>query len=326
MVKLIWVYLKGVAMGAADVIPGVSGGTIAFITGIYERLIQAIKSINFKNLKLLFTGKIRAFWKNIDGTFLLCLILGIATSFLTLAHLVTYLLDNHPILIWAFFFGLIMASTFFVGRTVKWDWRTIIAFILFTIIAFYITSPEHMPIQSNNSYWFIFLCGAIAICAMILPGISGSFILVLLSQYQILLTALKDFNIPVILTFIAGAFIGIVSFANILSWLFKHFKMITLASLTGFMFGSLNKIWPWKHTLNTYTDQKGIVRPLTEMNISPAKFEELTGNTSQLCLAILLLVIGFVLIFAIEFISIKLKKKVDNKEIETEEEEINSVE
>ena len=309
MKQLIWIYLKGVAMGAADVIPGVSGGTIAFITGIYERLIQAIKSINLKNLKLFFTGKFSLFWKNIDATFLLCLVVGIATSFLTLAHLMTYLLENQPILVWSFFFGLILASTFFVGKTVKWNWKTVISFLLFTVVAFFITSPENKPLTAGSAYWYIFLCGAIAICAMILPGISGSFILVLLGQYYFLLNAVKTLDIVIILIFIAGAVIGIVSFSNVLSWLFKHLKMITLAALTGFMFGSLNKIWPWKQTLQTHTDKDGITHALTEKNISPLKFEELTGNTSQLLYAILLIVIGFALIFIIEFISLRFKKK-----------------
>ncbi|MDR1182396.1 MAG: DUF368 domain-containing protein [Bacteroidales bacterium] len=326
MKQFIWVYLKGVAMGAADVIPGVSGGTIAFISGIYERLIQAIKSINWRNLKLLFTGNIRSFWKNLDGTFLLCLVLGIATSFFTLAHLMTWLLDNHPILVWSFFFGLILASTWFVGRTVDWHWKTVLTFILFTIAAFYITAPDNTPLQSESAYWFIFLCGAIAICAMILPGISGSFILVLLGQYYVLLTAVKNFDIPVMSVFIVGALIGIIGFSNVLSWLFKHFKMITLAALTGFMFGSLNKIWPWKQTLTTYITDEGIAKPLTEKNISPAQFEELTGNTSHLLYAVGLIVIGFLLMFAIEFISDRVKKKINGKAIAFNEGEIDAVE
>ncbi|MDR2009343.1 MAG: DUF368 domain-containing protein [Bacteroidales bacterium] len=301
-------FFKGIAMGAADVVPGVSGGTIAFIAGIYERLIQAIKSINLSNLKLFFTGRFKEFWKNIDGTFLVCLVAGIVTSLFSLAHVMTYLLDNHPILVWSFFFGLILASTFFVGRSVKWNWKTIIAFLIFTIIAFFVTSPGNSPLNADNSYWYIFLCGAIAICAMILPGISGSFILVLLGEYYFILEAVKTFDITIILIFAAGALIGIIGFSNVLSWLFKHFEMITLASLTGFMFGSLNKIWPWKETLTTFTNSEGIVKPLTEKNISPAQFETLTGGDNQLFMAILYMVIGFILIFAIEFISIKLKQ------------------
>ncbi|MDR2410954.1 MAG: DUF368 domain-containing protein [Bacteroidales bacterium] len=299
MKQLIWNYLKGVGMGAADVIPGVSGGTIAFITGIYERLIQAIKNVNWRNLKLLCTGKIKDFWKNVDGTFLLCLILGIVTSFVVFAHIITQLLDSYPILVMSFFFGLILASTFFVGKAVEWTWKTVLSFILAMIVAFCITSPENAPASFIDSYWFIFLCGAVAICAMILPGISGSFILLLLGQYYFMMNALKNFDILVLLIFTAGALVGIVSFSNVLSWLFKHFKMITLSALAGFMFGSLNKIWPWKQTLLTH-----------EQNISPARFEKLTGNTNYLLYAVLLIVFGFILIFVIEFISGKIKKNV----------------
>lgn len=310
MLQYIWVYIKGIAMGAADVVPGVSGGTIAFITGIYERLIQAIKNI-IPGLKLLFKGKFKQFWKSIDGNFLIVLILGIATSFLTLAHVVTYCMDFYPVLTWAFFFGLILASTLFVARDVKWGWKTVIAFIAFTVLAFFVTSPENAPFNSADSYWFIFICGAIAICAMILPGISGSFILLLLGKYYFMMDALKNFNIGVILVFVIGAFIGIVTFSNVLSWLFKHFKMITLAALTGFMFGSLNKIWPWKKILSTYENKDGMIKPLTERNVSPTEFEQITGADNQLLFVILMMLIGFLLVFAIEFISNRLKKNTE---------------
>jgi len=238
------------------------------------------------------------------------LVLGIGTGFLSLVHLITWLLENQPLLIWAFFFGLVLASTLFVGKTVKWNWKNVVAFLLFAVVSFFVTSPENTPIATGNSpYWFIFLCGAIAICVMILPAVSGAFILVLLGQYHYILNALKTFDFPIILTFLSGAVIGIVSFSNVLSWLLKHFKMITLASLTGFMFGSLNKIWPWKETLSTFTNSSGIEKALTEKNISPAKFEELTGNPNQLVYVILLILIGFALVFVIEFISLKFKKR-----------------
>jgi putative membrane protein len=304
------VYIKGIAMGAADVVPGVSGGTIAFITGIYERLIQAIKNINLKNIELFFKGKFKECWTNIDGMFLLCLLLGIVTSLFTLAHLMTYLLDNHPIQIWSFFFGLILASTLFIGRDVKWNWNTALAFVFFAIAAFFITDPSNTPINSDNAYWYLFLCGAIAICAMILPGISGSFILVLLGQYYFLLDAVKSFNIAVIFVFAAGALVGILSFANVLSWLFKHFKMITLAALTGFMLGSLNKIWPWKKEIFSFNEY-GEMIDKAQINISPMQFETITASNNHLWEAVLLMIIGFVLIFVVEYISIKLKKKIN---------------
>lgn len=300
----ILLFFKGVAMGASDVVPGVSGGTIAFITGIYERLLTAIKSANWTNLKLLFTGQIKQFWNNIDGNFLICLFAGIATSFLSLAKLITYLIENKPVEIWSFFFGLIIASTLFVGRGVKWNWKTILSFLIFALLSFVITSPENAPIHSGSetAYWYIFLCGAIAICAMILPGISGSFMLVLLGQYSFILQAIVDFNMLVIALFGCGAIIGIISFSHLLTWLFKNYEMITLSALTGFMIGSLNKIWPWKNTLETYIDQHGKQQPLIQENILPNVTD---GN---FVVAILLIVGGFALVMGIEYISKQHKK------------------
>lgn len=308
MKKRILLFLKGMAMGASDVVPGVSGGTIAFITGIYERLIHAIKSININNLKLFFTGKFKEFWKNIDGGFLLCVLAGIAVSFLSLAKLITYLIAEYPTFVWAFFFGLILASTIFVGRKVKWNWKSVLAFLIFATVSFMITSPENAPLAQNDSYWYIFVCGAIAICAMILPGISGSFILVLLGEYMFMLESLTNLDIVVIMIFAAGAIIGILSFSHVLDWLFKHFEAMTLASLTGFMFGSLNKIWPWKETLKTFVNRKGETEPLVQKNILPNQFD------SQLAYTILLIVLGLAIIFVIEYIA---KKIQTNRKEET---------
>ena len=304
MKKKLLVYLKGMAMGASDVVPGVSGGTIAFITGIYERLISAIKSINWSNLKLLFTGHFKYFWKNIDGTFLVCLILGIATSFLSLAKLITLLIASYPTFVWAFFFGLIVASTLFIGKKVQWDWKTMLAFLLFAVLSFFITSPGNAPLNQNSALWYIFICGAIAICAMILPGISGSFILLLLGQYFYMMDAISRLDIPVILVFMAGAVIGILSFANLLSWLFKHFEMVTLAALTGFMFGSLNKVWPWKNTLETYIDKHGTETPLIQQNILPAP-------DSSIVIPLLLVAAGFLLVFGLEKMAGRKKHPAD---------------
>ena len=182
--------LKGMGMGAADVVPGVSGGTIAFIVGIYEELIDSIKSINGTTLKQLFTGKIAAFWKGINANFLLSIVAGIGISIFSLAKIITYLLVYHPILVWSFFFGLVLASTWFVSKDIKqWNWKTILSFVVGAMIAFYITVAT--PAETPSNLLFIFLCGAIAICAMILPGISGSFILVLLGKYFYIMEAVK---------------------------------------------------------------------------------------------------------------------------------------
>ena len=263
--------LKGCAMGAADVVPGVSGGTIAFIAGIYEELVDSIKSINLHALKLLFTLKLKAFWQQINGSFLFSILLGIGISIFSLAKLMTWLLEHYPIQIWSFFFGLIIASTVLVAKEIqRWHAGTVIALIIGAAVAYVITilSPSETP----NAWWFIILSGAIAICAMILPGISGAFIL-------------------------------------LLSWLLKKHHTATVATLTGFMVGSLNKVWPWKETLETYTDSHGAVHPLVEANISPAAFEQLTGTPSFLWQAILLCIFGFVLIFGLEYLGEKLNKQ-----------------
>ncbi len=299
--------LKGIAMGAADVIPGVSGGTIAFITGIYEELIDSIKSVNFYALKLLLTGKFGQFWKTVNGTFLVSLLGGIAISIISLAKGLKYLLDHHPILVWSFFFGLIVASAIYVARTItRWNWSTILAGIAGIIIAYYITIIT--PAEANTTYWFIFLSGSIAICAMILPGISGSFILVLMGMYKFILEAVGNFEISVILTFILGATVGIILFSNVLSWMLKKYHNLTIALLAGFMLGSLNKVWPWKEVVETFTDRHGVIKPLVEENIMPGTFETLTGNNALLPGAIALAVFGFALIFVIENIANKIKK------------------
>ncbi|MDD4227737.1 MAG: DUF368 domain-containing protein, partial [Mariniphaga sp.] len=281
------------------VIPGVSGGTIAFISGIYEELINSIKSINPAALKLLLTGRVASFWKAINGNFLMAVLLGIAISIFSLAKGLEYLLHQYPILVWSFFFGLIIASALYVGRSLeKWNFPSILALLAGAVAAFFITVIS--PAEANSSWWFIFLSGAIAICAMILPGISGSFILVLLGMYTFILSAVGDLNIPVLLIFIAGAALGIITFANLLSWLLRHYHQITIAVLTGFMAGSLNKIWPWKKVTQTFIDRHGEIRTLTEQNVWPGSYEQLTGNDSWLWGAVLLAIVGFVLIFVVE--------------------------
>lgn len=299
--------LKGIAMGAADVIPGVSGGTIAFISGIYEELLNSIKSINIVALKLLLTGKFAEFWKAINGTFLISLLTGIGISIISLAKGLKYLLDHYPILVWSFFFGLVVASAIYVARTItKWNFGTIASGIAGIIIAYYITIIT--PAEANTTYWFIFLSGAIAICAMILPGISGSFILVLLGMYKFILEAVGNFKFAIIFTFLAGAAIGIISFSNILSWLLKKYHNITISMLAGFMVGSLNKVWPWKEVVETFTDRHGEIKPLIEENILPGTYEQITGNQAFLSGAVALALFGFALIFVIENIANRLKK------------------
>lgn len=287
--------LKGMGMGAADVVPGVSGGTIAFIVGIYDELINSIKSINAKTLKMLFTGKIGGFWKGINGNFLFSILLGVGISVFSLAKLITWLLVAHPILVWSFFFGLVLASTWFVSKDIKeWNWKTVTAFIAGAAVAYYITVAT--PAETPSNYLFIFLCGAIAICAMILPGISGSFILVLLGKYFFIMEAVKTLDIIIIAIFGAGALIGITSFSRILSYALKNFRNITLSVLTGFMLGSLNKVWPWKETVETFTDSHGVIKPLIERNIMPDRY---------LLEAVVLMLVGFFLVYFLERLSSK---------------------
>ncbi len=291
--------LKGMGMGAADVVPGVSGGTIAFITGIYQELINSIKSVNMKSLKLLLQLKIKDFWTAVNGTFLLSLFIGIGISVLSLAKILKHLLENQPILIWSFFFGLIVASAIFVGKNIKkWSVGKVISLLIGAVIAYLITIIS--PAEANTSYWFIFVSGAIAICAMILPGISGSFILVLLGMYKFILQSVSDLKLAVIAVFMGGAAVGIVAFSNVLSWLLKKYYELTIAMLAGFMIGSLNKVWPWKEVVETFVDRHGEIKPLVEKNVMPGTYEQITGNEALLLYSILLAVAGFLVIVLFE--------------------------
>lgn len=291
--------LKGMAMGAADAIPGVSGGTIAFISGIYEELISSISQVNFSLLKTLKENGIKAVWEQVNGNFLLSLLIGIFISFVSFMRLAKYLLEHHPILIWSFFFGLVLASILYVAKQIKqWNFTTVIAALAAAFIAYYITTLPSLA--NNDNPVFLFLAAAIAICAMILPGISGAFILVLLGAYKTLSTAFHDLNIKNILIFVAGAVVGLLSFSKLLKWLFNNHRNITLAILTGFIIGSLNKIWPWKETLSTRIDSKGIETPVLQQSIFPEKFTELYQLDAQIGLAILLMCIGFFSIIILE--------------------------
>lgn len=300
--------LKGIGMGAADVIPGVSGGTIAFITGIYEELIGSIRSFDLTALRKLLKLDLKGFWKHINGSFLFSVLAGIAISIFSLAKVMKYLLETHPIFVWSFFFGLIIASAWLVAREVKkWGIGTIVALIAGTVAAYLITVLS--PASTPDAWWFIMLSGAIAICAMILPGISGAFILLLLGKYAYIIGAVSTFNIPVLLLFAVGAVVGIISFSHLLSWLLAKHHGMTVALLTGFMVGSLNKIWPWKEVLETYTDSHGAIHPLVERNILPGTFEQLNGQPAMLGWAVFFIVAGFGLIWSIEKVAAVLSKR-----------------
>ncbi|MBO0322083.1 DUF368 domain-containing protein [Muricauda sp. CAU 1633] len=299
LIDYIFITLKGMAMGAADVVPGVSGGTIAFISGIYEELITSINAINLSLFTTLKKEGLKAAWNKVNGNFLLALFLGIFISVLSLAKFLSWLLENEPILLWSFFFGLVLASIFFVGKEItKWNLGAVVVLILGAAVAFFIT--ELPPSENVDSLPYLFLSGALAVCAMILPGISGAFILVLLGSYKTILDAVHERDIKIILTVAVGAIFGLLSFARLLKWMFNHYKDITLALLTGFILGSLNKIWPWKKVLQTKTfGEKTIV--VDDMNVWPSAFE----GDNQLILAIILAMIGFSLIFILEKVASK---------------------
>lgn len=287
-------------MGAADVIPGVSGGTIAFIAGIYERLINALSSVDLSLIQLLRKEGFLAVWKKVDGLFLLILLSGIGSSILSLAKLVTYLLEFHPIPLWSFFLGLIVASVVVVQRQMKQvKWIHLFPFIVGIAFAWWITTL--VPAQTTNALWFVFLSGAIAICAMILPGISGSFILVILGKYQYILQSLHELRIDVILVFMAGCLVGLLSFVRLVKWLFSRHHDLSIAVLGGFMVGSLNKVWPWKITLES-TQIEGKIIPLVQQNVSPMGYEPLTGIPAEMGLALISAGVGLALILVLEYV------------------------
>ena len=295
--------LKGMAMGAADVVPGVSGGTIAFISGIYEELIESINGINVSLLQEWRQNGLASFWKKANGNFLLALFSGIAISVFTLARLISWLLENHPIMVWSFFFGLVLASIIYVGRAIKqWNFGAVFFLIIGAGIAFIVT---RLPVLEDSvSMPYVFLSGALAICAMILPGISGAFILVLLGSYKFLLDAVHQRDVQTLLVAAAGAVVGLLSFARLLKWMFANFRNITLALLTGFILGSLNKIWPWKEVIETKEIGDKIIA-IKEESVLPASFE----GDPLLGWAFFLAIIGFALIFILEKTASKKEQK-----------------
>lgn len=293
--------LKGMAMGAADVVPGVSGGTIAFISGIYEELLGSISNVNLSLFKTLKKKGFKTAWKQLNGNFLLALFIGIFISIISLAKAIKYLLENEPILLWSFFFGLVLASIIYIAKQItKWNFISILVLIIGAFLAYYITTLNPLVSESSSSLYILF-AGAIAICAMILPGISGSFILVLLGAYKPVLDAVNDRDFKTILIFMVGAVVGLLSFSKVLKWLFANYKNYTLAVLTGFIIGSLNKIWPWKETLTWRTNSHGIKVPFNQQSISPFSFD----GDAQLTFAIILAIIGFALILLMEKLAVK---------------------
>lgn len=289
-------FLKGLAMGAANVIPGVSGGTIALITGIYERLINAIKQCDIRAIRLLLSGEYSAAWRHIDGTWLAVLFAGIAVSIVTLARLFEYLLEQHERNTMAFFFGLILVSIVYVARGVqKFNPLTMATLLIGTAIA--VSIALLAPASENNSTFYVFLCGVVAISSMILPGLSGSFVLILMGNYGLVLGAISSFSMSILLPLAAGCAIGLIVFSNILAWVFKRYADPTLALMTGFVIGSLVVIWPWKTAITETIERIG--KPPREI-ITRYEWFLPTLKQTDTWIALLLLLLGAVCIVLME--------------------------
>ncbi len=294
--------LKGIAVGVANVIPGVSGGTIALITGIFERLINSLKSFGLTALKLLFAGKWKAFAEKTDLYFLMSLLIGVALAIVSLARIFDYLFHHYPVYIWSFFFGLILASVYYVGKTVeKWNIPVIVTFTIGTLIALMFTFLT--PATENNNFFYLVLCGVVAVCSMILPGLSGSFVLILMGNYQLIaIEAINNRDLGILLPVALGAGVGLVAFSHLLSWVFKRYKDQTIAGLTGFILGSLGVIWPWKDPIIQLFGEKekivGYIYQLPHLNL-------------EFVVAIALMIIGIVAIALMEGSAKKVEKIKD---------------
>jgi putative membrane protein len=294
-----WIFLKGFAMGAADIVPGVSGGTIAFISGIYERLINALAKFSPTLIRLYRQQGFAVVWQTIDGFFLSVLFAGILSSVFTLSRLISYLLSNFPSMVWGFFLGLIIGSVWFVLKAIKHRTPLLILYVIAGgMLALMITSFSPMVLEPTSLN--LFLSGAIAICAMILPGVSGSFLLLLLGMYAPVISAVKGFDLVSLGIFASGCIVGLLSFTHILNWALKRFYDVTMAVLTGFMIGALNKVWPWKNTVEYRFNPQGIDQPIVQTNLSPFEYEALTGEPSHWPWVLLLVVMGIVLVVLLE--------------------------
>lgn len=303
----IFTFFKGMAMGIAEVIPGVSGGTIAFITGIYEELLDSIKAINPSLITTFKNDGIKGVWSAVNGTFFVALLGGMGLSIILFTKLITGLMETDKELLWGFFFGLIVASTVFIGKQIKhWNISIISLLLIGLAVAYYTTVA--IPAQGNDALWMVFISGVIAISAMILPGISGSFILLLMGMYQIILPTVSDFietrsmeSFIIVAVFAAGCLVGIMTFANIFSWTFKRYREQTLAILTGFMMGSLNKVWPWRNVIETRIDSHGEEVPFRDLSVLPSNYE----GEPMILGVIALAVIGAIIVFALDHFSIE---------------------
>ena len=292
------IFLRGLLMGAADIVPGVSGGTVAFITGIYDQLLDSLRAVDLEFLARLSRLDIAGAWQHINGRFLLALLLGIATSIFSLAQLVSWVLEHHPVPLWAFFFGLILASALVLLREVdNWSVLKVLCLLSAGAVALFIALSPVMSLEMGLAG--VFLAGFLAVCAMILPGISGSFILVLLGMYSTTLVALKSLDLVFILVFVIGAGCGLLCFSRLLHWLLQRFHQGTMAVLTGFLFGSLMVVWPWKRVLEWVEGSHGQLKPAQQFPLSPLDYQIYTGQDPQLWFCLSLMIAGFAVVWLI---------------------------
>ena len=300
-------YLKGMAMGAADIVPGVSGGSIALIAGIYQELLDGINAFNLDNLRLLKSFQIKEFYARLNGNFLLSLVLGILTSIFALSRVITYLMEEHPIPLWSFFCGLILVSAFLILKNIqRWTVGVLVALALGTVFAWWITNLP--PTTTPDAHWFTFVAGAIAICAMILPGISGSFILLILGKYETILLAVSQKDVFTLALFAFGCLVGILSFSRVVAFLLKRYYATTIGLLSGFMLGSVNELWPWKLVTAWRTSSKGKQVPFLTENIFPGDYLVQVGQQPQIGWAIAAFFFGIGLVLFIEWLANKLQE------------------
>lgn len=305
-------FIKGFGVGAANVIPGVSGGTIALLTGIFEELINSIKSIDLQAVRLLLTGRFRQFTERTNFFFLLAVFGGAVASIFTLARVLEYLFLNYPVFTWAYFFGLILASVYFVGKTVgKWTLPVVLFFLAGTLLAAGITYMN--PATQNENFFYLVLCGVVAVCSMILPGLSGSFVLILMGNYELVaIDAINHFRLDILLPMLIGIVAGLIAFSHFLSWIYKKFRDQTLASLVGFIMGSLVILWPWKHEIyridalgNPVISKSGDFIVQSYERFIPSEINE------EVLIAVLMMIAGIITLLGIEFLS--QKKQVQKK-------------
>jgi putative membrane protein len=303
-------FLKGMAVGIANIIPGVSGGTIALITGIFERLIDAIKSFDITAFRLLLSGRWKLFVERTDFYFLVTLFAGVAVAIITLARLFDFLFHHYPVYIWAFFFGLVLASVYYVGKTVeKWKMSVVLSFLVGTAVAVAVSVIN--PAKENDSFLYLLLCGVVAVCSMILPGLSGSFVLILMGNYQLVaIQAINNMDLSVIIPVGIGAVVGLVAFSHVLSWVFKRYKDQTIAMLTGFILGSLSILWPWKEAVYLKNAAGDFVMKHGEKVVAKYSVVFPESFNTEVVLGFLFMVLGY---FTIVFVEKMAQSKPGNE-------------